>query len=90
MTYTEDALVEQPAIKLFADFEWETLNCWEETFVEESLLGREHSGEVILRGKLFPALQALNPEAPDEALNQAIEELTHDRSLRYKLAKVVR
>lgn len=32
MTYIEDALVEQPAIKLFEELEWETLNCWEENF----------------------------------------------------------
>lgn len=29
MTYTEDALVEQPAIKLFDELEWETLDCWD-------------------------------------------------------------
>jgi len=27
MKYTEDALVEQPAIQLFAELEWETLTC---------------------------------------------------------------
>ena len=32
MTYTEDALVEQPAIQLFEDLEWETLNCFDERF----------------------------------------------------------
>ncbi|SFT63053.1 type I restriction enzyme, R subunit [Pseudoalteromonas sp. DSM 26666] len=26
MTYTEDALVEQPAIQLFSDLDWETRN----------------------------------------------------------------
>lgn len=32
MTYTEDALVEQPAIKLFDELGWDTLNCWDEIF----------------------------------------------------------
>ncbi len=32
MTYTEDALVEQPAIKFFDAPVWDTLNCWNETF----------------------------------------------------------
>ena len=48
MTYTEDKLIEQPAIKLFESLEWETLNCWEETFGEDSLLGRENRSDVVL------------------------------------------
>ena len=32
MTYTEDALIEQPAIKLFEDLGWDMLNCWDEDF----------------------------------------------------------
>ncbi len=45
-----------------------------------STLGRETKAEVILKARLRLALQRLNPDAPPEAINQAIEELTRDRS----------
>ncbi len=32
MTYTEDALVEQPAIQLFSELKWETATFWDEVF----------------------------------------------------------
>jgi type I restriction enzyme R subunit len=32
MTYTEDALVEQPAINLFSELDWDTATCWDEVF----------------------------------------------------------
>jgi len=35
MTYTEDGLIEQPAINLFGQLNWETVTCWDETFGEE-------------------------------------------------------
>jgi len=31
--FSEDALIEQPAIKLFRDLGWETFNAFNETFV---------------------------------------------------------
>lgn len=30
MTYAEDVLVEQPAINLFSELNWETATCWDE------------------------------------------------------------
>jgi hypothetical protein len=57
MTYIEDALVEQPAIKLFTDLGWDTLNCWEETFGENSLLGRENRDDAELVNRLHTALE---------------------------------
>jgi type I restriction enzyme R subunit len=80
MTYTEDALVEQPAISLFGEMQWSSSNCYTETYGDSSTLGREHRGEVILKTKLFPSLQSLNPDAPTDALNIAFEELARDRS----------
>ncbi len=77
---SENTLIEQPAISLFGEMDWDTLNCYNETYGGTGTLGREHRGEVILRRKLLPALKTLNPEAPSEAINQAIEELTRDRS----------
>lgn len=35
MTYTEDGLIEQPAIQLFSDLEWDTATCWSESFGEQ-------------------------------------------------------
>ncbi|GAH11369.1 unnamed protein product, partial [marine sediment metagenome] len=80
-SFTEDALVEQPAIALFAELGWSTADCFEETFGPLGSLGRETSSEVVLLSRLRPALALLNTELPPEALELAIEELTRDRSL---------
>ena len=78
--YTEDALVEQPAITLLAELGWETFNAYSEFDSGVSPLGRETKSEVILKTRLRTALLALNPDVPVEAIHQAIEELTRDRS----------
>ena len=52
--FSEDALVEQPAIALFAGLGWETENCFYEKFGEHSTLGRETSSEVVLLPRLLP------------------------------------
>jgi type I restriction enzyme, R subunit len=44
--YTEDQLVEQPAIGLFAELGWQTVSAMEEVFGPGGTLGRETSGEV--------------------------------------------
>jgi len=79
--YSEDALIEQPAITLISKLGWETANCFDETFGPEGMLGRETSSEVILFYRLRPALRKLNPEMPLEALELAIQDLSHERSL---------
>jgi type I restriction enzyme R subunit len=79
--YSEDALVEQPAIDLFSQLGWETANCWGERFGDNGTLGRETPNEVVLISRLRPALQRLNPNLPQEAVALAIEELVKDRSL---------
>ena len=86
MTYTEDALVEQPAIKLFDDLGWDTLNCWEEDFGAESLLGRENRGDVVLMNRLRSALVKLNPNSPVLAIDEAMDALTRDRSVMSAIA----
>ncbi len=80
-SYSEDALVEQPAIALFAKLGYETANCWGEKFGENSTLGRETPTEVVLVSRLRPALKRLNPGLPREAIDLAIEELVKDCSL---------
>lgn len=78
--YTEDSLIEQPAIILLDHLGWTTLNCYYETFGADSTLGRDTSSEVVLYSKLIPALKSLNPNIPFEALQLAYEELIRDRS----------
>ena len=78
--YTEDALVEQPAIALLAELGWETVNAYHEFDHGDSTLSRETKAEVILTARLRQALQQLNPDMPPGVFGQAIEELTRDRS----------
>ena len=78
--YTEEALVERPAIELMASLGWKPFNAYGEFDHGASTLGREMRSEVILVSRLRPALQRLNQNAPDEAIRAAIEELTRDRS----------
>ena len=79
--YSEDALVEQPAIALFAAMGWEIANGFHEfDQAGGSPLGRETKAEVVLGGRLRSALERLNPGLPADAFDQAIEELVRDRA----------
>jgi type I restriction enzyme R subunit len=78
--YTEDQLVEQPAIGLFSALGWQTVSAMEETFGAGGTLGRETKGEVVLTDRLRAALTRLNPGLPTEAIQTAIDELARDRS----------
>ena len=78
--FTEDQLVEQPAIKLFAELGWQTVAASDEVFGAGGSLGRESSGEVVLVSRLRDALVKLNPSVPSDAIDAAVDELTHDRS----------
>lgn len=78
--YTEDQLVEQPAIGLFAKLGWQTVSAMEETFGAGGTLGRETKGEVVLVDRLRGALNGLSPGLPAEAIQTAIDELSRDRS----------
>ncbi len=77
--YTENSLVEQPAIELFSSLGWDTANCFYETFGPQGTLGRDTPYDVVLESKLRAALRRLNPGLADEAINFAVEELTKDR-----------
>lgn len=89
MTYTEDALVEQPAIQLFSELNWETATCWDEVFgsvTDESLqtkplfFGRETRNDVVLFARLKSALLKLNPQINPLVIQEAIDEIARDRS----------
>lgn len=78
--YTEDQLVEQPAIALFGALGWRTISARQETLGPGGTLGRETKGEVVLAGRLRAALERFNPTIPPEGIAAAIEQLTRDRS----------
>ncbi|MEH2293294.1 type I restriction endonuclease subunit R [Nostoc sp.] len=75
-----EAALENATINLFSQLQWQTANCYNETFGTNSTLGRETKGEVVLIPKLQSALQNLNPDLPTETIQLAIEELTRDRN----------
>ena len=77
--YTEDQLVEQPAIRLFAELGWQTVSASDEIFGATGTLLRETKGEVVLVSRLRAALERLNPALLPEAITAAVDELTRDR-----------
>jgi len=79
--YSEDTLVEQPAIELLAGLGWQSIGAFDEVFGTGGTLGRESAGEVVLLRHLVPALKKLNPQAPPEAIDAAVNDLTRDRSV---------
>lgn len=78
--YSEDALIEQPAIALFASIGWDTGNLYSEWTGSISKEGRQTQQDVVLVARLRSALIRLNPHLPEETFDQVIEELTRDRS----------
>lgn len=46
--YSEDALVEQPAIDLFSQLGWKTANCFYEVCGPNGKLDRETTTEVVV------------------------------------------
>ena len=78
--YTENRLVEQPAIELFQALGWTTVSALDEALGVTGVLGRETKSEVVLILKLRAALERLNPALPADAIEFAITELARDRS----------
>ena len=79
-TYSEDQLVEQPAIRLFKELGWKTLNAQYEVLGETGTLGRDNKSEVFLVRRLRAAIEHLNPGAPSEAVEQAVVEVSKPRT----------
>ena len=80
--YSEDQLIEQPAIGLLEGIGWETLNCYSEfEKTEGSPLGRQTKSEVVLISRLRPALAQLNPDATPDTIAKAVEEFTQSRAV---------
>ena len=79
--FSENSLIEQPAIEIFKSLGYDYLNCYNESFAKDGTLGRETASEVILIPRLKNALIKLNRAASSEAIALAIEELVRDRSV---------
>jgi len=79
--YSEDQLVEQPAIALLAELGWQTVSTIEEVFGPQGTLGRDTKADAVLITRLRPALERLNPPLPPESISVAIDTLTRDRSV---------
>lgn len=78
--YSEDAMIEQPAIALFSALGWQTINCFYERFGPGGTIGRDNSAEAVLVPRLRAALHRLNPGLPAAAINLAVEVVARDRS----------
>ena len=79
--YTEDQLVEQPAIALFEELGWKSVNAYHETLGPDGTLGRDNKSEVFLIRRLRAAIERLNTEMPPEAVEQAVSEITKPRTV---------
>lgn len=78
--YSEDMLVEQPALALFESLGWEIGSLYAEWAGSSSSEGRRTQQDVVLESRLRAAILKLNPGLPQEAFVQVVEELTRDRS----------
>lgn len=78
---SENAL-EQATMQLFEDMGWdEVIDCYDEKLGIAGTLGRETTADVVLVPRLRVALKKFNPTAPQEAIQQAIDEVLRDRGL---------
>ncbi|ADR35423.1 type I site-specific deoxyribonuclease, HsdR family (plasmid) [Sulfuricurvum kujiense DSM 16994] len=80
MSYTEDSIVEQSALSIFQEMQWQNLNVYKEDFGENGTLGRFNRSEVVLRPRLLHALEKLNPAISKTSLSEAADMIMRDRS----------
>jgi type I restriction enzyme, R subunit len=78
--YSEDQLVEQPAIALFEELGWEHINAYHEALGPKGVLGRDNRSEVFLTARLRQAAARFNPGIPSEAIEDAVNEIVKPRT----------
>src|SRR5262249_11819494 len=78
--FTENVLVELPAIQLFEELGWASVSAKDEVFGQNGTLGRETKSEVILVPRLRAALEKHNSKVPADAITSAVGEVVRDRS----------
>lgn len=79
---SEDLTTEQPALDLLRQLGWDEVF---DAYIEadgpkQGPTGRDTLDEVVLVEYLRPALEKINPTAPEEAISSTITELQRDRS----------
>lgn len=79
-SYSEQVLIELPAIELLKELGWEHIDALHETLGPSGTLGRDNQSDVILKTHLHNAFKRLNPNLPQEAFALTVEELNRDRS----------
>jgi len=86
--YTEDTLVQQTTAAFLRDhLGWESVYAYnDETFGEDSLLGRRSDHEVVLVRYLRAALEKFNPGRPEAAYQDAIRRVTETSATQTLLA----
>jgi type I restriction enzyme R subunit len=77
---SEDGIVEKPALALLQELGWTPMNLMDEVPGLANPTGRTSFHQAWLPARLRAALKKLNPNLPDDALRQAENELTRDRS----------
>ena len=77
--YSEDQLVEQPAIGLFSDLGWQTVSALDEVFGADGTLSREAKGEAVSVPCRRNALEHLNPSLSPKAVSGSLDQLISDR-----------
>ena len=77
---SEDGIVEKPALELLQELGWTHVNLMDEAPGPANPTGRTSFHQAYLPARLGAALGRLNPDLPPEALKQAQEALTRDRS----------
>ncbi len=84
LDFSEQELVEKPALELLRQLGFEVINAYAERLGSEHVAsgapGRDDRSEVVLRHRLRPKLAELNPELPAAALDAGLENLVLDRS----------
>ncbi len=78
--YSEDILIQQPTAELLEqELKYDSVFAHDnEDFGPESLLGRLTDREVVLRRDVDAALRRLNPGLPDEAYQEALNQVVAD------------
>ena len=79
--FNEDELVERPAMELLGELGWETVDAYTEVLGPDGTLGRDSQRDAFLTHRLRDAIAFLNPDVPAPIREEALEEITRDRSL---------
>jgi type I restriction enzyme, R subunit len=79
--FTENQLVEQPALELLAELGWTAVDAFTETLGPSGTLGRDSLREVVLVHRVRDALRLLNPSVPDYIREEALAAVAKDWSV---------